>query len=54
MIYTIRHGACSRCKFKYRAVNEDPCLNCCHEYDDQFVNEDDDTDCEEADLNAHI
>lgn len=34
MIYTIKHGACPFCIYKYRSDDDEPCVNCCHHYDD--------------------
>ena len=39
MIYTIKNGACPQCKHKYRCDWQEPCVKCCHHYDDKFEEE---------------
>lgn len=46
MIYTVQHGACPQCKYKFRSRDDEPCQNCCHEYPDQFEPESDTDDRE--------
>jgi len=44
MIYIIKHGACPQCKYRFKSSDDEPCENCCHQYDDHFEKDEEDSD----------